>query len=202
MSESYTAIFFPGIEKPQVDATETRVTDALVQAGILCADPKPERVYSPEKYAVVYGAAAGITAHHDKPQWVAPYAQPPGEFAVNDGVSVRKGFGINGLEFNMLYDITCPACRKDTLEDAASDLAGQAAAVFYETGTIPDITCPHCAVATDAREWVSGNVPAFAYLSYEFWNWPDFHVGGWKTDIPALMSKAAGSPVRIGGAML
>jgi len=202
MSESYTAIFFPGIEKADVDAVEQRVTTALVEAGILRAEPTPERVYRPEQYAVVYGASKSIGSHHESAVEIGGLGAPIGQYGVNDGVGIRKGFGVNGLDLNNLYDMTCPACMADTQGEEAEDLAEIAANQFYHDGVIPKITCPACGTASDARDWVSSNVPAFAYLSYEFWNWPDFQVGGWTTDIPSLMSKAAGSPLRIGGAML
>ncbi len=231
MSESFQSLLFPTLSRGDAVRAEARVTVALQNAGIVGTDWSPDRVHGGDSYFAAYAPTATFPPLRDDASFTSlrddakfPSLRDDATFpslrddathwsgfatprsgvrqATHNGVGVRLGCGINGLEFNLLSDMTCPVCLTESTGRAADDMACGAAADFYASGTIPAIECPACREETDARDWVSSNVPGFAYLAYEFWNWPDLRLPGWTVDIPGLMRAAAGAPIRFGGAML
>ncbi|MFD9567067.1 hypothetical protein [Streptomyces sp. NPDC059994] len=81
----------------------------------------------------------------------------------------------------------CPRCR-----NASCDWPGEALDTWYTTG-VADLGCPACAHRTSLPDWEwAGDLLAFAYLGYQFDDWPPL-----RPDFTTALGQALGHRIRV-----
>ncbi|MFF3330393.1 hypothetical protein ACFYWX_12675 [Streptomyces sp. NPDC002888] len=136
------------------------VVEWLVAEGIVLADAKP-------------GWALGDRpAHPPGPHWHKAVADA--RFGAPEGLAVYTEHHIfYSLNSPGPHTVTCPRCTTASVEEGGlAERFGTATSTWYETGSA-DVECPACAESVPLSAWRwSDNSLAFAYLGFEFWNWP------------------------------
>ncbi|MER6128438.1 hypothetical protein ABT173_38910 [Streptomyces sp. NPDC001795] len=122
----------------------------------------------------------------------APSGNPPGEhwakavteldWKPTDGLNIETGRTVFHGGQGGAQHATCPQCatRTDFYTEAWENIEGawepfgDAINAWHKAGEAA-VSCRHCGVASDLRAWTwADDYFAFAYLGFEFWNWPEF----------------------------
>ena len=103
---------------------------------------------------------------------------------------------VNVWGFTINEDATCPLCHVVLpFDDEIIERFGDAVSQFFAGITRPTVSCPHFPLPPPFEEWKTTLHLGFAYLAFQFWNWPSFDPTDWKVDIPGLISEELGHEV-------
>ncbi|WP_189893463.1 hypothetical protein [Streptomyces xantholiticus] len=151
----------------EASALAVRALDWLVREGIVLA----------KRTDCVLGARLGNPPGE---HWAKAVSEP--DWEPTDGLKIETGRAVfHGGQGDAQY-ATCPRCASrtyfytetwDSIEGASEAFDG-AFNAWRKTGEAT-VTCQHCGSASDLRAWTwADDYFAFAYLGFEFWNWPEF----------------------------
>jgi hypothetical protein len=167
MGDHFQSIVDLDATPADASALAGRAVQWLVREGVILA----------ERTDCVLGSPLGNPpgAH-----WTKAVAEP--DWKPTDGLKVETGRTVfHGGQGDAQY-ATCPACanRTDFYTESWDDIEGawepfgEAINAWHKTGDAT-VACQHCGLASDLRAWTwADEYFAFAYLGFEFWNWPEF----------------------------
>ncbi|MEL6233958.1 MAG: hypothetical protein AAFR46_06090 [Pseudomonadota bacterium] len=212
MGEAYETFTFPHVAPDRSAAVKDRLLQALWAAEIVARENAPARVlWGAARIEDVLPEAEPETRAEKQAKLRTAEAYPPLPFygpnsldtrlwpmqAVPLGLEVTQGPSVSGLEFDDVDGFTCPSCAGSLGPDRMMPQVLDGIGGFFEHGTHPVLTCPLCHAAQDWRDWrLDGPGLSFTHLGLTFWNWPSLDAPDcWRLDVPALMSRAAASPM-------
>ncbi|MFD7322650.1 hypothetical protein ACFV9D_16415 [Streptomyces sp. NPDC059875] len=151
----------------EAPALAARAVDWLVAQGIVRA----------ERTDCVLGAPLG---HPPGPRWASAVAYEDGE--PSEGLRIEVGRTVFHSGQDDAQHATCPHCASRTAfytddwepVEGAWEPFGEAVSTWYDTGAAA-VVCAVCGRTGDLTAWSwADDAYAFAYLGFEFWDWPEF----------------------------
>jgi hypothetical protein len=107
---------------------------------------------------------------------------------VTSGVEIHAAPWVNEMGATVFEAATCPRCghiHDEKFLDQFAELWTR----YKADHEIPEAACSACGVSTRIHEWTCVPHLGFVNFAVVFWNWPPFHVAGWRLDIPSMLQK-------------
>lgn len=168
MGSTYQTLVDLDATPAEAPALAAHALDRLVGRGIVRA----------ERTDCVFGAPLG---HPPGPRWGSAVTYE--EWEPSDGLKIEVGRTVfHGGQGDAEYAV-CPHCAARTrfyteaweyIEDGAWGPFDAAMSAWHATGAAT-VMCAHCGHPGELAAWSwADDYYAFAYLGFEFWNWPEF----------------------------
>jgi hypothetical protein len=187
MSDTYRAIVDLEATLEQAQTLAQRVVRRLSEEGLIMPSPDAD---------ATLGDGGGYRPGH---RIADLYYRPEYKWFLTlttNGMEVYAKPYVNVWGFTINEDATCPLCHVVLpFEDQVVERFGEAASQFIAGSARPAVSCPRCSIASAAQKWKTSLHLGFAYLAFQFWNWPPFDPTDWKVDIPGLISEELGHEV-------
>jgi hypothetical protein len=187
MSDTYRAIVDLQATPDEAQALARRVVWRLSEEGLIMPSPAPD---------ATLGDGGGYRPGH---RIADLYHRPEYKWFLTlttNGMEVCAKPYVNLWGFTINEDAACPQCYVVLpFENLIIERFAEAASQFIAGNSRPAVCCPRCSASSAVQEWKTRVHLGFAYLAFQFWNWPPFDPIDWNLDIPGLISEELGHDV-------